>query len=232
MRDLTYRSEEKELMDSPDLDFITYQQVLIDLAKANRCTLAYRPTMSFLQRTLAGRAHFRLLDVGYGNGDMLRKIARWAANHHMKAELVGVDLNPNSASVARNHTPPELDIHWCTGDYAEFSGEGFDVVISSLVAHHMTHTELLCFLCFMEREAKMGWFINDLYRHPFSALAFPMLARLMGWHPIVRHDGTLSIARSYRSGEWPAILKEAGIAPGASRVFRTFPFRLCVERQF
>jgi hypothetical protein len=50
----------------------------------------------------------------------------------------------------------------------------------------------------------------------------------MGWHRIVRLDGTTSIARSYRPGEWPPILAEAGIE--GARVRRRFPFRLCVEK--
>jgi hypothetical protein len=44
----------------------------------------------------------------------------------------------------------------------------------------------------------------------------------------VREDGQLSIARSYRPAEWPPILSEAGVR--GARVFRTFPFRLCVEQ--
>jgi hypothetical protein len=103
-------------------------------------------------------------------------------------------------------------------------------VISSLVAHHMTHDQLVAFLRFMEAEARIGWFVNDLHRHRVAHLGFPLLAGIMRWHPIVRHDGTLSIARSYRPAEWPPILAEAGIARDAARVVRTFPYRLCVER--
>jgi hypothetical protein len=50
----------------------------------------------------------------------------------------------------------------------------------------------------------------------------------MGWHPIVRQDGQLSIARSYRPDEWAAVLDAAGVSQ--ARVYRAFPFRLCVER--
>ncbi|HEX7657269.1 MAG TPA: methyltransferase type 12, partial [Sphingomonas sp.] len=77
--------------------------------------------------------------------------------------------------------------------------------------------------------AALGWLVSDLHRHRFAHRGFPLLARLMRWHPIVRHDGTLSIARSYRPDEWPAILAEAGI--DHARVYRAFPFRLCVERR-
>ena len=37
-----------------------------------------------------------------------------------------------------------------------------------------------------------------------------------------------SIARSFRAPEWQDLLARAGIAH--ARVFRQFPFRLCVER--
>ena len=76
--------------------------------------------------------------------------------------------------------------------------------------------------------ARAGWFVNDLHRHGFAWLGFPLLARIYGWHQIVRLDGTTSIARSYRPAEWPSILAEAGIE--GARVRRRFPFRLCVER--
>jgi len=229
MRDLAVRALEEERMDDPALPAQTYAAVMRDLAGVNRLTMARRPTLAFLGRALAGRRAFRLLDVGFGDGDMLRAIARWAGRRGIAAELVGIDLNPSSAPAARAHTPAGLTIDWRTGDYAGLAGGGFDLVISSLVAHHMTHDQLVAFLRFMEAEARIGWFVNDLHRHRFAHLGFPLLARIMRWHPIVRHDGTLSIARSYRPAEWPPILAEAGIGD-AARVFRAFPYRLCVER--
>lgn len=225
---LSRRAEAEELMDADDLDPATYAAVVGDLAKVNRVTMAARPTLAFLERAIAGRTHLKLLDVGFGDGDMLRRIAGWAARRGITAELVGVDLNTRSEAAARAHTPPDLPIRWLTGDYAELAGQGWDCVISSLVAHHMSHAQLIAFLRFMDRESARGWLVNDLHRHRFAHAGFPLLARLAGWHPIVRHDGTLSVARSYRPGEWPPILTEAGVRD--ARVFRAFPFRLCVEK--
>jgi len=169
----------------------------------------------------------RILDVGFGDGDMLRRIAHWAKARHQSVELVGIDLNPRSAEAAMTRTSASLPITYRTGDYADLAGEPWDVILSSLVAHHMTHDQLVTFLRFMDQHAKRGWFINDLHRHAFAYAGYPLLARICGWHRIVREDGTLSIARSYRPGEWPPLLAEANI--NNARVFRTFPFRLCVE---
>lgn len=224
---LEARRIQEELMDDPALDPAIYTSVLHDLAKVNQITMAHRPTLRFLERAVGGRKGFRLLDVGFGDGDMLRQIARWAARRGIAAELVGVDLNPNSVAAAKEATAADLPITYLAGDYADLAGEGFDCIISSLVAHHMTRAQLLHFLRFMQQEASAGWLVNDLHRHGFAYLGWPLLARLMRWHRIVRHDGHLSIARSYRPQEWPELLDAAGVR--GARVFRAFPFRLCVE---
>ncbi|GAA0276741.1 class I SAM-dependent methyltransferase [Alteraurantiacibacter aestuarii] len=217
-----------ELMDDPALDATIYGAVLRDLSQVNRLTLAYRPTLNFLQRAIGDRQSFTLLDVGFGCGDTLRVIARWAKKRGISAHLVGIDLNSRSAGVAREATPADYPIEYRTGDYADLAGENFDIVISNLVAHHMTQQQLLEFLRFMESEARAGWFINDLHRHTLSYVGYPWLARIMRWHPIVRSDGQTSIARSFRPDDWQRLLGDAGIT--AARIERFFPFRLCVSR--
>jgi len=258
MRSLASRTIAEEQMDAPDLPAEVYRQVLADLAKVNRLIFSSYATLGFLKRALdqtrvpqrklgsssdvaagpqlslgngekKGR-HFRLLDVGFGQGDMLRSIARWAGKRGIQADLVGVDLNPNSEIMAREATEPGAPIRYLTGDYRDQAGGGWDFVISSLVTHHMTPRDIIDFLRFMEAEARVGWMVNDLLRHRFAYHGFPLLARIMGWHRIVREDGQLSIARSFRPAEWRALLGDAGLADSGAEVVRRFSFRLCVER--
>ena len=227
---LAVRAAAEEQMDAADLPDAEYAALLGDLARVNALTLAARPTLAFLSRAAKRGGRLRLLDVGFGHGDMLQRIARWAGHRGIAVELVGVDINPRSAGLAQAATDPALRIDYRTGDYTALAGQGWDAIVSSLVAHHMTRDQLVAFLRFMEAEARRGWLVNDLHRHAFAYAGFPLLARAMGWNRIVREDGTLSIARAYRSAEWPPLLAEAGIPPGAARVKRVFPFRLCVER--
>ena len=224
---LEQRAMAEELMDADDLDPAVYAAVVHDLAKVNTLTLARRPTLGFLDTLPPSAAALKILDVGFGDGDMLRAIARWARKRGRAVELIGIDLNPRSAPAAQRATPHDMTIDYRTGDYADLAGAECDVILSSLVAHHMTHDQLVTFLRFMQAEARVGWFVNDLHRHGFAWTGFPLLATLMRWHPIVRHDGQLSVARSYRPGEWPPILHEAGI--DTAHVARVFPFRLCVS---
>lgn len=225
---LAERRQATEFMDDPALDAATYHAVLADLARVNRVTLAHRPTLAFLDCAVGKRASFSLLDVGFGDGDMLRAIAAWAKRRGIAAELTGIDLNTRSRAAAEAKPSPGAPIRYLAGDYAALAGQGFDCVISSLVAHHMSEAELIAFLRFMETEAAAGWFVNDLHRHGFAYSTWPLLASLMGWHRIVRLDGHTSIARSFRIDEWRALLDAAGIPDATVR--RRFPFRLCVER--
>jgi 2-polyprenyl-3-methyl-5-hydroxy-6-metoxy-1,4-benzoquinol methylase len=229
MSKLAVRSRQEEQMDAADLDPAVYEQVLHDLARVNRWTFTALPVLAYLKRAVGGARSFRLMDVGFGDGDVLRAIARWAKKRGIEADLVGVDLNEKSVAAARAATPADLAIDYRAGDYLDQAGP-FDFVISSQVTHHMTDDQLRTFLRYMEGEARMGWLICDLHRHRFSYWGFPLLARLLMVHRIVREDGRLSIARSFRPGEWEAILADAGIPREAVRIVRRFPFRLCVER--
>jgi len=218
-------------MDAADLAPAVYEQVLHDLARVNRWTFTALPVLAYLKRAVGEARQFRLMDVGFGDGDVLRAIARWARKRGIKADLVGVDLNEKSREIARAATPADLAIDFRAGDYLDQEGP-FDFVISSQVTHHMTDDQLGTFLRYMEAEAeaRLGWLICDLHRHGFAHWGFPILARLMRVHRIVREDGQLSIARSFRPAEWAAIVADAGIPLEAVRIVRRFPFRLCVER--
>jgi SAM-dependent methyltransferase len=227
MRSLKQRTRDDEQMDDPSLDPRVYDEVLKGLGRVNAWTFAARPTLDFLRRGTRGSDRFSLLDVGSGEGGMLRVIAKWAKKRGLAAELTGVDLNPKSEGVARAMTPSGTPIVYRTGDYRDLGR--FDLVISSLVAHHMTDDQLRDFLRWMEANTDKGWFVNDLHRHSLAYYGFPLLTTLLGVHPIVRQDGQLSIARSFRRGDWQAILADAGVGEGV-KVRRYFPFRLCVER--
>lgn len=229
MTSLAVRARRDEQMDDPALDPEVYERVLADLADVNRWTFAARPTLAFLRRAAKGMSALRLLDVGFGHGDMLRRIARWARRRGIAADLIGVDLNPKSYEVARAATPPDLPIEYRTGDYRDVAGP-LDFVVSSSVAHHMTDPQIHQFLRFMEERARRGWIVNDIHRGQLAFHGFPLLARLMGWHRIVREDGRLSIARGFRRSDWEALIRDSGIDQRAPRIVRRAGFRLCVER--
>ena len=99
-----------------------------------------------------------------------------------------------------------MAIDYRTGDYRDLAGERWDYRDQQLRHASYDRAQIDDFLRFMEAESALGWMVNDLHRHRFAWYGFPLLARLMRWHPIVREDGRLSIARSFRPAEWQAML--------------------------
>lgn len=224
--------EAEEEMDAVELAPARYSNVLADLSRINALTLAARPTLGFLERLRArgiGQRPWRVLDVGFGAGDMLARIARWGDRRGVALDLVGVDLNPKSAPVAEARLGGRAGL--ITGNYQDLAGEGWDIVMSSLVTHHMTPPQRAEFLRFMEAETTRGWLVNDLHRQRLPFAGYPLLATLAWVDPIVRRDGQLSVGRSFRRAEWAAMLADAlPEVAGDCRIFRSFPYRLCVER--
>ena len=227
--DFAMRATDAELMDADDLAPATYAALIADLARVNTVTRARPPTLAWLAAATNELDAFSLVDVGFGHGDMLRAIAGWAAANGKTARLVGVDLNPRSAPVAQAATAPVLGIEYRSGDAADLDFAP-DFIVSSLVAHHMSDTELVGFLRWMEATAVRGWFINDLHRHWLAWAGFRALAGLLGWHPIVRHDGALSVRRAFVRRDWDALLAAAGLAGAPIRVRWHLPFRWGVGR--
>jgi len=229
--DFSQRAQMLEMMDDPGVDFDTWRACLVDLAKVNRMTLAYRPTLAFLNRVHDAGLWPQdrpavILDVGSGYGDTLREIARWARRRNLDVRLQALDLNPWSEKAAER-APGSAGIKFITEDLFDHQG-GADIVISSLFTHHLDDVSLVRFLEWQEVNARIGWFVNDLLRHPISWGGFALLSRLMLWHPFVVHDGPVSIRRAFRPEDWTVLLAKAGVRD--ARIEPWFPFRLCVSR--
>jgi 2-polyprenyl-3-methyl-5-hydroxy-6-metoxy-1,4-benzoquinol methylase len=229
--DFSIRSHLPEVMDEPGLDSATYQRCLADLAALNRLTMTHRPVLRWLAkatRRLAPGARFSLLDVAYGQGDLLRAIAAWAERRGLNAVLSGIDLNPRSAIAASAATPAGMRIDYLTGDVFDHApAQKPDFIVSSQFTHHLDDAEIVRLLRWFENNSALGWYITDLHRHPVAYYGFPLLTVAAGWHRIVRHDGMVSIARSFRKSEWQNLLSQAGTP---AQISWHLPFRHGVAR--
>jgi len=216
------------------------QECLRDLALMNRLTRAHRPTMLWLESVLSPRSQNRdlghpdsgaikLVDVGCGYGDMLRRIERWAVGRGIAMELVGIDVNANAIRAAREATPEASKVRFVLGG-ACVCVEA-DVVTVSGVTHHLREEQIVQLLAWMERTARVGWIITDLHRKPLSYHVFSVLARGPWWHRFIRPDGMASIRRSFVEEDWARMCAAAGIDAGAVAIFTHRPARLCVSRR-
>lgn len=229
--DLPVRRNVPEQMDAPDLPYEVFRDCLRDLARVNAWTGAYRPTLLWLARLT--RRHpedrpLKVLDIGAGYGDLLRRIAAWGQRRGLPVDLAAVDLNPWSARAA-GEAAPEVPIRYHTADLFDLpAGEQPDAIISSLLTHHLLEADVVRCLRWMEARARLGWFVNDLHRNHIP-LAFVRSFSALPLHPMVRHDGPVSVARAWVWRDWEQFLAEAGLG-GVARIEWFAAFRLCVGR--
>jgi SAM-dependent methyltransferase len=230
--DFRRRAQLSEWMDEPCARE-TMRACLRDLARVNRWFLAYRPILRWLQqlRLPAHSVPLRILDVGCGYGDTLRRIELWAKQNAVPVELTGIDLNPDTISIAHEATPPASNIRWVAGDvFAYRASHPPHLIVSSLFTHHLSDDEVVRFLRWMEDNALIGWFVNDLSRAAVPYHLFGWFSRVARLHPFVQHDGPVSIARAFSPDDWHRLASAAGLGPVDFAVLSYTPARLCIRR--
>jgi len=230
--DFSKRADLAELMDEPCSREVI-EACLRDLSKVNRCFLGYRPTLNWLQSLELQRfpAPVRILDVGCGYGDTLRRIETWAHEHKIRVMLTGCDLNPDTVNIAAHATARTSKIHWVAADVFTYSNQPIDIVLSSLFTHHLVESDVVRFLQWMEERARVGWFINDLSRAPIPYHLFKAFSKLAGLHPFVQHDGPVSFARAFVPQDWYRMCAAAGLPQNEIVIEKFTPARLCVGRK-
>jgi SAM-dependent methyltransferase len=231
--DFAHRAELSEWIDQPR-EREVIRAYLRDLARVNRWFLGYRPVLAWLER-MRGAAPpepIRILDVGCGYGDGLRRIERWAREKHVAVELTGIDLSSDAIAVASQATPPESAIQWTATDvFAYRMPRPAHVIVSSLFTHHLRDGEVVRFIRWMEEWAQMGWFINDLSRAPIPYHLFAWFTKLARLHPFVQHDGPVSFLRAFVPEDWRGLCTAAGLKQDEFEIVGFKPARLCVSRR-
>src|SRR5215469_11076429 len=236
MPDFSKRDTTPELMDTEAVDYESFRACLVQLTQANQLSFAYRPTLAFFRRLLReGRfpndRPLIVIDAGSGFGDLGRRADRWAAQRGLSIEITGVDMNPWAARAAAEASGPARPLRWVTANLFDYRSEASaDIVMSSLFTHHLPDPALVRFIKWMEETARIGWFINDLERHPLPYHFLKFAFRATRRHRFMRHDGPVSVASAFKRRDWVGYLAEARLSEGEARIEPWMPFRLCVSR--
>ncbi|MGG5809137.1 methyltransferase domain-containing protein [Falsiroseomonas sp. CW058] len=215
-----------EIMDDPGQSEADFSAALHDLERLNRLTFAHAPLLRFLDRVLREErpARLSLLDVGAGGGDALRAVAAWGSRRGVALDLWGLDRSPWAERHALARGTPA---RWITSDLFDLDpARRFDLVTCSLFAHHLDDATLLRFLPWLRRHAMRRWLITDLHRHPIPWAAVWAGTRAMRMHPMVTHDGPVSVARGFTRADWVRLASEAGVQ---AEIRWVLPFRWSVS---
>src|SRR5690349_13996533 len=227
------RSYELEYIDTGDYTAAEYDDCIGELQLVNR----WMGDAHTLKRTLlkdvaaAGLQEFSVLDVGAGSGELLRVAATWARQTGRNLRAVGLELNERSASAILEDSRSFPEISSVRGDALKlpFADADFDYVICSLFTHHFVEDQIIRIFREMNRVARRRIIVIDLHRHPIAYFFYTTIAKLVLKNRLIRHDGALSILRSFKADELFELAKRAGLRDAS--VERHFPFRLALNAQ-
>lgn len=214
MVNLNRRSEFKEYLDHHQaVDEETLRQTYRQISIINGCTLVRWTMINAVKYFLLRSPHkrsMRILDIGCGDGEVLRRIDRLGRANHWSLQLTGIDSSPGAIAAARD-TDDSKRIEFIQCNIFENNFNDYDLIISSLTTHHMTNNAVVRLLRRMTYSAKLGWFIADLNRNIVAYYFIKYFVRFSRFNTIVCHDAPLSVARGFRKEEWSDFLFRAGV---------------------
>ncbi|MUT65373.1 methyltransferase domain-containing protein [Paenibacillus sp. NEAU-GSW1] len=172
-------------------------------------------------------SEIRMLDVATGLADIPMALSAKYRKNGMAVSITGVDTHPGIVELASRRTEGDsaVNVKQADGTALPFEDGSFDIAFCNLALHHMNDEAAVKLLQEMNRVARAGWVITDLVRHPLAFAAAKMLARYVWRSPVTKHDGPLSVQRSYTANEAAQLVRSAGVD---AVVKRHFPFRIAI----
>lgn len=208
---LSFRSPEKELLDGDNIPFEDIRQNMRELNTINTLLGGHAITLRGFRSLLGRRKQVHVCEIGAGGGDNLEVIIRCCQKQGIRIQCTGIDIKQECTDTARSRDLPHTN--WITSDYRRVAfPEKPDIIFSSLFCHHFSSSELPQQLLWMQANSRLGFFINDLHRHPLAWHSIRVLTQLFSRSYLVKNDAPLSVARGFLQKEWKTILAEAGLS--------------------
>jgi SAM-dependent methyltransferase len=196
-----------EILDAPDVDPALARRSLRDVMLANSLMGGTRAVMHELEAAVPFLPkHATLLDVGTGMGDIPRRAREVAGRHGITLDTVGLEAAEWLAAAARSSTDAAV-----VGDgrALPFADHSVDVVICSQVLHHFFDEDAFALLRELDRVARVRVIVSDLLRSDLAIAGLWLFSFVLGFHPVSRHDGIMSIRRGFLPGELREIVRGA-----------------------
>ncbi|MEA9415697.1 methyltransferase domain-containing protein [Flavobacterium sp. PL02] len=201
-----YRTDDPEIMDDFNLEGEILQNALDKIARINQLLGGNQLTLQGVEKLLKGidkNQAITIIDIGCGNGDMLRKLADYALKHDWDFQLRGIDANAFTISYARKLSKHYPNISFrCEDVFSEaFNQLKYDIALCTLTLHHFKTDEIINLAAIFNVNAKYGVVINDLQRSIISYRLFQALCFITRLNGMPKKDGLTSILRGFKKSE-------------------------------
>src|SRR5579884_4079576 len=208
------RTDEPELIDRSEHDPAILAENLSDIRRVNRWLggkwLTIR-ALTHLTADLRSGDEISILDVATGSADLPEAMVTWAGQRGLRARLFVSDLAEQILQLARCRVLTPMEFVVADGRFLPLPDRSVDVVTCSLVLHHLDPDGAVKLIREMWRVARRGIVLNDLVRSRLSYWGARLLCQVFTANPLTRHDGPLSVLRSYTRAEIEVLAARADV---------------------
>jgi 2-polyprenyl-3-methyl-5-hydroxy-6-metoxy-1,4-benzoquinol methylase len=200
------RTDKEEIMDDFAMEGEILRDALDKIASINKLLGGNKLTLLGVKELLKNRdkdSEITIVDVGCGNGDMLRTIADFGITNGYTINLVGIDANQYTVNHANSLSANYPNISFCCEDIfdKEFEKTKYDIVLCTLTLHHFKDWEIEKIMTIFYQNATIGVIINDLQRSAIAYRLFQVLCIVFKLNDMSREDGLVSILRGFKKQE-------------------------------
>jgi 2-polyprenyl-3-methyl-5-hydroxy-6-metoxy-1,4-benzoquinol methylase len=195
-----------EIMDDFQMEGEALRITLDQIAHVNHLLGGNSITLdgiSMLMEDVPPGKEVTIADIGCGNGDMLRAVAKMADKKGWRVKLVGVDANEYTVkyAAALSIQYPEIT-YYCMDILREkFRELQYDIVLCTLTLHHFEDRQIIKLMSLFRRNATIGIVINDLQRSAVAYRLFQLFSWVTGMGKMAKEDGLVSILRGFKRKE-------------------------------
>lgn len=197
------RTEEDEIMDDFSLEGEELRDALDKIASINQFLGGNKLTLQGVKKLIHTKDEITIVDVGCGNGDMLRALADFGTKNNYNFKLIGIDANAFTIDYAIKLSKEYPNISYkCEDIFSEpFSQLNYDIVLCTLTLHHFKNEQIDYLLQLFHKQARIGIVINDLHRNIIAYRAFQLICFFFRLNRMSREDGLISILRGFKKQE-------------------------------
>ena len=211
-----YRTEEEEIMDDFSLEGQELQEALDKIASINQLLGGNKLTLQGVEKLLQNKPQsiITVVDVGCGNGDMLRALADYAKLRNIQVQLIGIDANAFTINYAQKLSEDYPMISYqCEDIFSEvFSQMNYDIILCTLTLHDFKNKQIDYLTQLFTKQSRIGVVINDLHRSAIAYRLFQLICFVFGLNRMSKEDGLVSILRGFKKSELVEFSKKINVS--------------------
>ena len=230
-----FRTDAAEIMDDFTLEGEILRDALDKIARINQLLGGNKLTLQGVQSLInlvSIKKEITIVDIGCGNGDMLRALADYASKNNLNFKLIGVDANPFTINHAEELSKPYQNITYKCEDIFEdkFTALKYDIVLCTLTLHHFKDAEIIKLVSVFYENANIGIVINDLQRSALAYRLFQVLCFVFRLNKMSKEDGLVSILRGFKKEELEEFSKKTHLKKYSIQWKWAFRYQWIIEK--